>query len=52
MSGAAPVPYAAFGEDQLTGEFKVSDSGTISVPLLGQIPVAGLPVEQVAAKIA
>ncbi len=46
------IRIITFGEDQLTGEFKVGDGGTISVPLLGQIPVAGLPVDQVATKIA
>ena len=46
------IRIITFGEDQLTGEFRVSDSGTISVPLLGQFPVAGLAVDQVAAKIA
>ncbi len=45
------IRIITFGEDQLTGEFRVSDSGTIAVPLLGQIPVAGLSVEQVAKTI-
>src|SRR5271156_4385258 len=30
------------GEDRLTGEFRVNDSGAISLPLLGTVPVAGL----------
>ncbi len=45
------IRIITFGEDQLTGEFRVSDSGTIAVPLLGQIPVAGLSVEEVAKTI-
>ena len=45
------IRIITFGEDQLTGEFKVSDSGSISVPLLGQIPVAGLSVDEVGKKI-
>jgi polysaccharide export outer membrane protein len=30
-----------FADEQLTGEFHVSDHGTISLPLLGPVPVAG-----------
>ena len=45
------IRIITFGEDQLTGEFRVSDSGTIAVPLLGQIAVAGLSVDEVAKKI-
>ncbi|WP_158745774.1 polysaccharide biosynthesis/export family protein [Acidisphaera sp. L21] len=46
------IRIITFGEDQLTGEFRVGDSGSISVPLLGEIPVAGLSVQDVAKKIA
>ena len=45
------IRVITFGEDQLTGEFRVSDGGTIAVPLLGQVPVAGLSVEQAAKTI-
>ncbi len=31
-----------FGDQQLTGEFRVSDSGNIAVPLLGNVKAAGL----------
>lgn len=31
-----------FGDQQLTGEFRVSDSGNIAVPLLGNVPAGGL----------
>jgi polysaccharide export outer membrane protein len=57
-SNLAPIPPAAsgayhlgpgdqiriitLGEDRLTGEFRVNDSGAISLPLLGTVPVAGL----------
>ena len=31
-----------FGDQQLTGEFRVSDSGNIAIPLLGNVKAAGL----------
>ena len=31
-----------FGEDLLTGEFRVNDSGTIALPLIGSVHAAGL----------
>lgn len=31
-----------FGEEQLTGEFRVSDAGRITLPLLGPVPAARL----------
>ena len=36
------VRLITFGEDQLTGEFRVSDAGTIAIPLLGSVHAAGL----------
>lgn len=30
-----------FGEEQLTGQFRVGDNGDIAVPLLGLVPAAG-----------
>jgi polysaccharide export outer membrane protein len=36
------VRLITFGEDGLTGEFRVSDAGTIAVPLLGGVRAAGL----------
>ncbi len=36
------VRLITFGEDNLTGEFRVSDAGTIAVPLLGGVRAAGL----------
>jgi polysaccharide export outer membrane protein len=35
------VRLITFGEEQLTGEFRVADSGTIALPLLGPVPAAG-----------
>src|SRR5580692_6336134 len=36
------VRLITFGEDGLTGDFRVSDAGTIAVPLLGGVRAAGL----------
>jgi polysaccharide export outer membrane protein len=46
------IRIITFGEDQLTGEFRVSDNGTIALPLLGIVPVAGLSVEETGKDIA
>jgi len=36
------IRLITFGEEQLTGEFQVSGAGTIALPLIGDIPAAGL----------
>ncbi|MBV9247758.1 MAG: polysaccharide export protein [Acetobacteraceae bacterium] len=36
------VRLITYGEDQLTGEFRVGDSGIIAVPLLGSVRAGGL----------
>ena len=41
-----------YGEDQLTGEFRVDDQGNIALPLLGSVPVGGLSPEGLADKLA
>jgi polysaccharide export outer membrane protein len=45
------VRLITFGEDSLTGEFRVSDSGTIAIPLIGAIPASGLPPDVLAARV-
>ncbi|MDT7950893.1 MAG: polysaccharide biosynthesis/export family protein [Acetobacteraceae bacterium] len=35
-----------FGEDQLTGEFRVDDQGNIGMPLVGSIPATGKTQQQ------
>ncbi len=37
-----------FGEDQLTGTFRVNDSGMVAMPLLGSVKAAGLTSAQLA----
>jgi len=41
-----------YGEDTLTKTYKVDDSGVISFPLVGPVPVRGLTTVQAAAAIA
>ena len=46
------IRIITFGEDQLTGDFRVGDDGDIALPLLGNLHVAGLTTEQVDQRIA
>ncbi len=45
------VRIITFGEDTLTGEFRLSDAGNIAVPLLGSVRAAGLTTGQLASTI-
>ncbi len=40
------VRLITFGEETLTGEFRVNDSGAIAVPLIGSVHAAGLTTHQ------
>ncbi len=40
-----------FGEADLSGEFKVSDTGTVSVPLIGEVSAEGLTASQLEVSI-
>jgi polysaccharide export outer membrane protein len=40
-----------FGEDSLTGEFRVSDSGTIALPLIGIVRASGLTPDALATRV-
>jgi polysaccharide export outer membrane protein len=42
------VRVVVFGQTQLTGEFTVNDRGSISVPLLGDIPASNDTTDQLA----
>jgi polysaccharide biosynthesis/export protein len=46
------VRLITVGEDTLTGEFGVDDSGRIAVPMLGSVSAAGLSPEALGAKVA
>ena len=46
------VRVITFGNEALTGEFRVNDSGKIAMPLLGSVPAAGKTPEQLQTIIA
>ena len=46
------VRIITFGEDQLTGEFRVDDQDQISLPLLGSVSAAGLTTHELDQRIA
>jgi polysaccharide export outer membrane protein len=45
------VRLITFGEDSLTGEFRVSDSGTIALPLVGGVHASGLSPDALATRV-
>jgi polysaccharide export outer membrane protein len=45
------VRLITFGEDSLTGEFRVSDSGTIALPLIGSVQASGLSPDALATQV-
>lgn len=45
------IRIITFGEDQLTGDFRVDDRGNIALPLLGTVHAAGLTPEQLDASV-
>ena len=45
------IRIITFGEDQLTGEFRVDDRGRIALPLLGSVQASGLTPEELDRKI-
>ncbi|HEX2941031.1 MAG TPA: polysaccharide biosynthesis/export family protein [Rhodopila sp.] len=45
------VRLITYGEEQLTGEFRVSDSGSIALPLVGPVHAAGLSPDALAARV-
>lgn len=46
------VRIITFSDEQLTGEFRVADSGTIALPLLGSVKAAGLTPHQLEGEVA
>ena len=46
------VRIITFGEENLTGEFRVNDSGNIALPLLGSVHAAGLTSGELEAAVA
>ncbi len=45
------IRVITFGDEQLTGEFRVSDSGEIALPLVGSVSASGLSPNALAARI-
>jgi polysaccharide export outer membrane protein len=46
------VRIITFGNQELTGEFRISDSGKVAIPLLGSVPAAGLTTDKLQGNIA
>ena len=45
------VRLITYQEDALTAEFRIGDSGTIALPLIGTLPAAGLSTEALAGRV-
>jgi polysaccharide export outer membrane protein len=52
LAGGDSVRLLTYGEEGLAGEFRVSDEGSISVPLLGRVPATGLTTAELEQAIA
>lgn len=46
------VRIITFADEQLTGEFRVNDNGTVALPLIGAMKAVGLTTNQLATEIA
>jgi polysaccharide export outer membrane protein len=46
------VRIITFGEEQLTGEFRVNDAGNIALPLIGSVRAAGLTSSELEKSVA
>ncbi|MGI4955414.1 MAG: polysaccharide biosynthesis/export family protein [Janthinobacterium lividum] len=51
LGGGDVIRAIVFGEDQLTGEFRVDDQGQVAVPLLGSVRAAGLTPDQLSGQL-
>jgi polysaccharide export outer membrane protein len=51
LGGGDQVRIITFGEDQLTGEFRIDDQGMFSLPLLGEIRAASLTTAELGSEI-
>ena len=52
LGGGDQIRIITFGEDQLTGDFRVDDRGNIALPLLGNVKASGMTSEQLSAMLA
>ena len=46
------VRIVTFGEESLTGEFRVNDSGAIALPLVGAVRAAGATTQELESRVA
>jgi polysaccharide export outer membrane protein len=52
LGGGDVIRVKVYGDETVTGTYKVDDAGTVSMPLVGQLPVAGMTTAQTAGAIA
>ena len=52
LGGGDVLRIKVYGDETVTGSYKVDDAGTVSMPLVGQLRVAGKTTSQAAATIA
>lgn len=52
LGGGDQIRIITFGEDQLTGDFRVDDRGRIALPLLGSVQASGLTPQELDKRIA
>lgn len=51
LGGGDSIHMNVYGETDLSGDFKVTGDGKVSLPLIGDVPAAGLTVPQLQASI-
>ena len=52
LGGGDTIRVKVYGDETVTGSYKVDDAGTVSMPLIGQVQVSGRTTAQTAAVIA
>jgi len=52
LGGGDVIRVKVYGDETVTGTYKVDDAGTVSMPLVGQLMVTGKTTAQAAAAIA
>jgi polysaccharide export outer membrane protein len=46
LGAADQIRIVTYGEDRLTGQYPIDDSGNIAIPLLGTLPAGGLTTSE------
>jgi polysaccharide export outer membrane protein len=52
LGGGDTIRVMVYGDETVTGTYKVDDAGTLSMPLVGQLYVSGMTTAETAAAIA